>query len=170
MRIRSLLVSAVFLAACSKADAPPAVDTTAMAPPAAPAMSMASLAGMWNVNVMPMDRDTVVASYVLNAMDSTAWTFTFTGRTEAIQMRSTGSSGGTLLTEAGPFDSGVRSGQKVSVKTKSWMQDGKMMTLWTRTTRDSCRLHRQASQRRDPPVVTGARGSQVIHWLPTRLV
>lgn len=127
MRTIALLGLAVLATACSSKEAPPAADTTAMAPAAAPAMSMASAAGMWNVNVMPVDRDTVLTSYVLNATDSTAWKFTFTGRTDEIPMRVTGMSGDTLLTEAGPFQSGVRAGQEVSVKTKSWMQDGKMM-------------------------------------------
>ena len=127
MRIAALLVCAVVVAGCSKADAPPA-DTTAVSTPAAPASSVASMSGMWNVNVMPADRDTVLTSYVLNATDSANWTFTFTGRTDAIPMRVTGTVGDTLLTEAGPFDSGVRSGQKVSVKSKNWIQDGKLMS------------------------------------------
>jgi hypothetical protein len=97
-------------------------------PPAPPAMSMSSLAGMWNVNVMPPDRDTVLTSYVLDATDSTAWKFTFTGRTDVIPMGVTGMSGDTLLTEAGPFDSGVRSGQRVSVKAKNWVQDGQIIS------------------------------------------
>ena len=125
MRTTALLALAVFATACTSKEAPPAADTTAMAP--APAMSMASLAGMWNVNVMPADRDTVLTSYVLNATDSSAWKFTFTGRTDEIPMRDTGMRADTLLTEAGPFQSGVQAGQEVSVKTKSWMQDGKMM-------------------------------------------
>ena len=128
MRIAVLLVTAVVVAGCSK-EAPPAADTTAIAPPAAGATSMASMSGMWNVNVMPVGRDTVLTSYVLNATDSTNWTFTFTGRTDAIPMRVTGTSGDTLLTEAGPFESGVRAGQQVSVKTKNWIQDGKLMGL-----------------------------------------
>ena len=127
MRIFAFLGLAVLATACTSKDAPPAADTTAMITPAAPAMSLGSLAGMWNVNVMPADRDTVLTSYVLNATDSTAWKFTFTGRTDEIPMRVTGMSGDTLLTEAGPFQSGVKAGQEVSVKTKSWMQDGKMM-------------------------------------------
>lgn len=128
MRTTALLLLAVVATACTSKEAPPAADTTAMAPPeAAPTMSLASAAGMWNVNVMPADRDTVLTSYVLNATDSAAWKFTFTGRTDEIPMRIIGMSGDTLLTEAGPFKSGVRSGQDVSVKTKSWMQDGKMM-------------------------------------------
>ena len=70
MRLKAL-IGLVALAACSKADAPAPADSSAVvAVDPAPAMSMASVAGMWNVNVMPADRDTVLTSYVLNAMDS----------------------------------------------------------------------------------------------------
>ena len=127
MRIFAFLGLAVLATACTSKDAPPAADTTAMVTPAASAMSLGSLAGMWNVNVMPADRDTILTSYVLDATDSTAWKFTFTGRTDAIPMRITGMSGDTLLTEAGPFQSGVQSGQQVDVKTKSWMQGDRML-------------------------------------------
>lgn len=128
MRITALIGAAAVVAACTSREAPPA-DTTAMVPPPAPpSMSMSSLAGMWNVNVMPPDRDTVLTSYVLDATDSTAWKFTFTGRTDVIPMRVTGMSGDTLLTEAGPFDSGVRAGQRVSVKAKNWVQDGQIIS------------------------------------------
>ena len=129
MRIAALLVCAVVAVGCSSKEDAPAVDTMAVAPPAVPASSVASMSGMWNVNVMPVGRDTVLTSYVLNATDTTNWTFTFTGRSDAIPMRVTGTSGDTLLTEAGPFESGVRSGQQVSVKSKNWIQDGKLMSL-----------------------------------------
>jgi hypothetical protein len=92
-------------------------------------MSLASVAGMWNVNVMPMAKDTVVTSYVLNTTDSAAWKFVFAGRTDTVTMKVTGMSGDTILTEAGPFASGVQKGKQVSVKSKSWMQDGKLKGL-----------------------------------------
>jgi hypothetical protein len=124
MRITAMIGLAILVAACSSKDAPPAADTTAVA---AAEPSVANASGMWNVNVMPVGQDTVLTSYVLDATDSTAWKFVFTGRTDTIPMRRTGMSGDTLLTEAGPFLSGVRQGQQVSVKTKSWMQGDQMM-------------------------------------------
>jgi hypothetical protein len=127
MRYTALVGCVLALAACTKKEAPPAADTMAVAP-AAPAMSMASVAGMWNVNVMPVGKDTVVTSYVLNATDTTNWRFVFTGRTDTIPMRVTGMSGDTLISEAGPFPSSLRKGQQVSITTKSWLQDGKLMS------------------------------------------
>ncbi len=124
MRITALIGVAVVAAACSSKEAPPATDTTAAMPAET---SAATMAGMWDVNVMPVGKDTVVTSYVLDATDSTALKFVFTGRTDTIPMRSTGQSGDTLLAEAGPFPSGIQSSQQVSVKTKSWMQNGQVM-------------------------------------------
>ena len=129
MRTTALLVLAVVATACTSKETPPAADTTAMAPAAAPAMSLAGVAGMWNVNVMPADRDTVLTSYVLNTTDSTAWKFTFAGRTDEIPMRITGISGDTLMTEAGPFESALRPGQQVSIKSKNVLQDGKLVGM-----------------------------------------
>ena len=126
MRTSVLLGCVVVLAACSTKETPPA-DTTAAMPAPAPAMSAASVTGMWNVKVMPVGRDTVLTSYVLNANDTTAWKFVFAGRSDTVTMRITGMSGDTLLSEAGPFESGVRKGQQVSVKSKTWMQDGKLV-------------------------------------------
>lgn len=124
MRFRAIVAVAV-LAACSKADAPPA-DTSMVEAGPAP-VSLASLSGMWNVNVMPADRDTVLTSYVLDATDSTAWKFQFAGRTDWIPMRVAGTSGDSLMTEAGPFESGIRAGQQVTVSSTTWTQDGKLM-------------------------------------------
>ena len=126
MRFTALLGCVVLVAACSTKETPPA-DTTAAAAPAS--VSLASRAGIWNVNVMPLDRDTVLTSYVLNTTDTSAWSFQFTGRTDVIPMRVTGTSGDTVMTEAGPFESGIRKGQQVSIRSKSWMQDGKFMSL-----------------------------------------
>jgi hypothetical protein len=76
---------------------------------------------------MPVGKDTVVTSYVLNATDTANMTFVFTGRTDVIPLRVTGQSGDTTMTEAGPFPSGIQAGQQVSVKTKQWMQNGQIM-------------------------------------------
>ena len=128
MRITALIGCVAVLAACSTKDTPPA-DTTAAMPAPAPAMSASAVSGMWNVNVMPMGKDTVVTSYTLNATDTASWKFVFAGRTDTVTMKVTGMSGDTLLSEAGPFASGVQKGKQVSVKSKSWLQDGKLMSL-----------------------------------------
>ena len=128
MRLIALLGCVAIVAGCTAKENPPAADTTAMAPaPApAPAMSLASIAGMWNVTVKPEGKDTVVATYVLNTTDSTAWTFAFPGA-KPVPMKITGMSGDTVMTETDWFDSAVRKGLKTRTNATAWMQDGKLV-------------------------------------------
>ncbi|MDP9178437.1 MAG: hypothetical protein M3O61_12215, partial [Gemmatimonadota bacterium] len=115
MRFTALAGCVVLVAGCSTKEAPPAADTTAMAPApeAAPAASasLATFAGMWNVTVKPEGRDTVVATFVLNTTDSTAWSFTMP-KGKPIAMRVTSVRGDTVATETDWFDSSVRPGLK----------------------------------------------------------
>jgi len=130
MRITALIGCLVILAGCMAKEEAPA-DTAAavgMEAPAGP--SLASFAGVWNVNVMPEGRDTVVTTYVLNTTDTTAWAFAFPNR-PPIQMRVTGRSGDSVMTEAGPFDSSLRPGTQVSVSSVAWIEDGKFMARTT---------------------------------------
>ncbi len=125
MRLTALIACALLVAGCSKKDAAP-VDTTVAAVPVASAMSLQSLAGMWNVSIMPEGRDTVVTTYVLNTTDTAAWTFTFPNR-PPIAMAVTGMSGDSVMTEAGPFESNITPGLQVkTTKSTVWMQDGKL--------------------------------------------
>jgi len=130
MRFTALVGLAVLVSACTKQDAPPAADTTAMAAPA----SLASMAGMWNVNVMREGSDSVATTYVLNTMDTAAWTFTFPNR-QPIPIRITGMSGDTVLSEAGPFESSVRPGVQTSNTIRTWLEGGKLVG-WVRARYD----------------------------------
>lgn len=130
MRLTALAGCVVLVAGCTTKEAPPAADTTAVMPaptsaPAAPA-SLASVAGVWNVNVKPEGQDTVVATYVLNTTDSTAWSFAFPNG-KPIAMRVTSVRGDTLLTETDWFDSSVRKGLKARSSSTAWLQDGKLV-------------------------------------------
>lgn len=131
MRFAALAGSVALIVGCSTKEAPPAADTTAMAAPApaaAPAApaSLATFAGTWNVNVKPEGQDTVVATYVLNTTDSTAWSFAFP-KGKRVPMKVMSVSGDTVITETDWFDSSVRPGLKARSNVKSWMQDGKLM-------------------------------------------
>lgn len=135
MRFTALLGCAVVLAGCAKADAPPAdtiaaVETPAVAEGPAP-ISLASLAGKWDVKIMGASSDSVLTTYVLDATDSTAWSFTFPKR-PSVPMRITSVSGDSITTEAGPFESAVRKGG-VKVRTTSTvrLKDGKMVGTTT---------------------------------------
>ncbi len=127
MRLTALIACALVVAGCSKEEAAP-VDTTA-AVVAAPAstMSLESVSGVWNVSMMPEGRDTVLTSYVLNTTDTAAWMFQFPNR-PPLAMRVTGTSGDSLMTEAGPFESGITPGLQVKKTTSTvWLQDGKLV-------------------------------------------
>lgn len=133
MRLTALLGCAVVLVACTKKDAAPVADTmsadttaAAPAPPPAP-MSLASMAGKWNVSIKPEGKDTVVTSYVLNTTDSTHWSFTFP-KGPKVDMKITGVSGDTVMTSTDWFASQLRKGQKVQTDSRTWMQDGKLMS------------------------------------------
>lgn len=127
MRAIALFSFVILLAACSSADTPPAADTSAVvseAPPAA--LSLATMTGMWDTNVRRQGTDSIVATNVVNATDSTAWTFAFPNRAP-IAMRITGTSGDTVMWETDAFESAVKKGLMTRNSGKSWIRDGKMM-------------------------------------------
>ena len=126
MRITALLGCAMLVVACSTKETPPAADTTAIAPAPAPAMSLASIAGAWNVLMRPEGQDTVVISYLLDTRDSTSWTFTFPDG-KPLAMRVTGMSGDTVLAESDWNASPIRKGLQARSTIKYWMQDGKLV-------------------------------------------
>ena len=115
MRITATLFAVLLLAACAKADAPPAADTMAGIDAQPSAISLADVAGRWNVSVMGEQSDSILTTYVLDAKADTAgWTFTFPNR-EPIPMQVTGVAGDSVMTAAGPFQSSLRSGSMVSI-------------------------------------------------------
>ena len=113
-------------------DDPPEPTMLRLAPASAPAaapappVSLASVAGMWNVKVKPEGRDSVATTYVLNTTDSTAWSFSFP-MGKPIPMRVTGVRGDTVITETDWFDSSVRPGLKARSSSTAWLQDGKLI-------------------------------------------
>jgi hypothetical protein len=128
MRFIALLGCAALVAGCTTKETPPA-DTTAAAPaPAAPAptISLASIAGIWNVTVKPEGKDTVVTTYVLNTTDTTDWHFQFP-KGKPIAMKITSMRGDTLVSETDWFDSSVRPGMKTKTNSLTWLQDGKLV-------------------------------------------
>lgn len=127
MRLTALLGCAALLAGCAKAESPPVADTMAMSEPApAAAMSVASVAGMWNVRVLGETGDSTLTTYVLNTSDSSAWTLTFPNR-DPIPLRITGVSGDSIMTESGPFESNLRRGVQVRTSVVWRMEGGKLM-------------------------------------------
>ncbi len=128
MRIKLLASAVILVAACTKADAPPAADTSmpmATETPVAP-ITVASIAGKWNVNVMGPSSDSVMATNVATFEgDPASWSFQFPGG-KAIPIRNLAVSGDSITYEAGPFASAVKKGMQVSNRVAVTLRDGSM--------------------------------------------
>jgi hypothetical protein len=121
---------AIALVGCNKPKEEPPMESTAAAPeaPAAPApIALADIAGKWSVRTMAETGDSVLVSYELVASsDTSGWSLNFPKR-KPIPMRVVAVAGDSVATEAGPFESALRKGIKVSVQSVIRLQDGKMV-------------------------------------------
>ena len=121
MRRIVLALAVAGLVGCEKKETPPAADSSAMMAPPPAAINLASVAGSWNMQTMPADRDTVILNYVLTATADTAgWTLTFPGRAP-IPVRIIHVGGDSMVSEAGPYESALRPGVQVTTRTVNRM-------------------------------------------------
>ena len=130
MRIKLRLAFAVIVvAACTKADTPPAADTSmpvATETPQAP-ITLASVAGKWNQNVMGPSSDSVLVTSVATFDgDPAGWSFQNLGG-PVIPIRNVTVSGDSITYEAGPYASPVRKGVKVSIRVAMTTRDGNIV-------------------------------------------
>jgi len=129
MRFLAFFCFATVIAACTKSDAPPVADTMAMetTPPAAESISLASVAGQWNVRVMGESSDSTLTTNVMTTTaDQSGWSFKSPGRAP-IPMRVISVAGDSILTESGPFESRLRKGVQVRTSVTWRMQGEKLM-------------------------------------------
>ena len=134
MRHSALLWCSILVVGCSKADTKAdtaaAVDTGYATPAATAAptpISLAQVAGKWNVRVLSAETgDSTLTSYVLDAKADTAgWTFKFpTGA--PIPIHITSMAGDSIVTESGPFDSRLQKNVKVHSIVTWRLRDGKL--------------------------------------------
>lgn len=161
----------IVFAGCAKKENTAASDTSAMAPAAgattgamsgatsaasttpssAAPVSLADVAGKWNMRSVPdSGRDTSATLSVLTATGTTSgWTLTFPGRAPVPMRVSTG--GDSIVTDAGPFSSVRRKGVQVTTHTVMRMQNGmlvgKTVAHYAVKTPDSVlTLHMQATR------------------------
>jgi hypothetical protein len=134
--MRSVITAGVLLlaAACGGGEQP-ATDTAATAaPPAAPtSISLADVAGRWNVEAKGETSDSVLVRYVMNATaDTTGWTITFPDR-PPVPVRIVAVEGDSIRIAAGPYQSVLRPGTNVTTAGALRLRDGKLvgMTLAT---------------------------------------
>jgi len=139
MRFQLLSLSAVALLACAKSETPKADTTTpaaaaapaaAPAAPAAPAISLADVAGTWEGKVMPMDKDTAVATTtVVATATKEGWTMKLSNG-ESVPLTVGEVAGDSIIVTAGAFKSAVKKGQQVkSIHSIYRLQNGKLVSV-----------------------------------------
>lgn len=134
MRRITMLCSAALFIACAKTENPPADTGMAVAPapapeaaPAAAPISLKDVAGKYAVTGKYEGEDTAVVRYDLTATgDTTGWTIAFPNR-KPIPIRIVSVSGDSIVGEAGPYPSAIRSGVQVRTTTVYRLQNGKLM-------------------------------------------
>jgi hypothetical protein len=132
----SALCLAILAAACAKGadrtqdSAAGAVASTppAAVPAPAPAhLSLADVAGKWNVVGTPTEgKDSSTTTFILNATaDTVGWTQTFPGRkpmTYSVRVE-----GDSIISHTGPYESVRRKGVKVTTDNVIRLQNGKLV-------------------------------------------
>jgi hypothetical protein len=130
MRRLVLCCCAIALVGCNKPKEEPAAEPPAAAPetPAAPApIALADIAGKWNVRTMAESGDSTLVTYELVASsDTSGWSLNFPKR-KPVPMHVVAVAGDSIVTEAGPFESVLRKGVKVTVQSVNRLQDGKLV-------------------------------------------
>ena len=139
IRVALACSTTLLLAACAKSDqaktdsasgaaaAPPAAATPAPAPAPAPALTLADVAGKWQMRSAPESgTDTSATTYVLTATTDSTWTMTFpSGLKVPVHVSVAGDS---LMEKTGSFASQRRKGVKVtSTEGTLRLQNGKLV-------------------------------------------
>jgi len=130
-RIASCCI-ALLLVACGKPGDKPADETVGEAPamdqaPAAPAaLSLADLAGTWDVRALTESGDSTVVAFQMEATgNEDGWTLKFPKR-DPIPLR-VSVDGDSLVTEAGPYESVLRKGVQVTTRTVTRLEGDRMI-------------------------------------------
>jgi hypothetical protein len=133
-----LICTAVILAGCGRpasraADEHAATDTSAQsgsAAQAAPApeatISLADVAGKWNMRTMDENGRNPVHAVLNATADTSGWTMTAPKR-QPVPVRVIAVAGDSIVTERGPYESFILKGVQVTTRNVSRLQDGKLV-------------------------------------------
>jgi hypothetical protein len=129
----ALCCTVAVLAACAKKDTAASdtsstmVSTSASTTAAGPApISLADVAGKWDMRSVPTTGDTTPTTFVLNATGTTSgWTITFPGRAPIEERVAV--SGDSIIVQAGPYPSVRRKGVQVSTNGALRLQGGNLV-------------------------------------------
>jgi hypothetical protein len=135
MRRIGICCCAVVFIGCGKTKSEPATsqaaataDTAMAAPapaPAAPApISLADLNGKWKMRTMAEGSDSTLVEYTLDA-GASGWTLHFPNRPPVAAK--TTADGDSVTADAGPYESVLRKGLKVTTHSVFRLQDGKLV-------------------------------------------
>jgi hypothetical protein len=120
---------ALLLIACSKPADKPADETVGEAPAmdqAPAAISLADMAGTWDVRAMTESGDSTVVAFKMEATGTEeGWTYHFPKR-DPIPVRVVAVGGDSIVTEAGPYESVLRKGVQVSTHTVTRLQGDRL--------------------------------------------
>lgn len=131
LRAALLAFSTALLAACGGdaevAEQAAPADTTpaaAEAPPGPP-VTLADFVGRWDVRSVSDTGDSL-PSFILDAApDSTEWTLTFPGR-PPLPVRVISVAGDSIITFVGPYESVIREGVQVTLRSVSRLREGRI--------------------------------------------
>ena len=126
---------AAVLVGCAKPEQQQSKDTTAEAaptptaaptPPPPAGISLADVAGKWQMTTMPEKGDSALVKYELVATgDTTGWTFNFPKRKPVPAHVAVG--GDSIVIDAGPYESVLRKGVQVTTHGVARLQGGKLV-------------------------------------------
>ena len=120
------LILCATLAACSASkDAPPDSAMAAPAPAMAAAPALSDFAGTWEVTSKLAGVEKPVPSTLMSTPDGATWTMTLEGRPNVPVTASM--VGDSLVVQSSEYESVLRKGVMVSVRTASVLSNGMMM-------------------------------------------
>jgi hypothetical protein len=126
LRNRCAIAASVLVLACGGAEtADEAAVPAAEAQPAPATISLADVAGTWNVTAVSEAGDTT-RSVLVATNEISGWTRTFPNR-EPMEVLVIDVGGDRIVVEAGPYESVVRPGVQVSTQTVYRLQDGSLI-------------------------------------------
>jgi hypothetical protein len=121
------------LVGCGKPADKPADATVGEAPAmeeAPAALSLADMAGTWNVRSKVEGSDKELSYDIVATADKSGWTLNFPNR-DPIPLRIVAVEGDSVVYQAGPFESALRKGVQVNTDVVARLQDGKLVGTTT---------------------------------------
>jgi hypothetical protein len=102
------------------------MDTAPSAPAASATLSLADVAGKWKMRSTDEGGGNPVEVEMVATADTSGWTLNGPKR-KPIPIRVVAVAGDSIVTESGPYESFIRKGMKVTTRTVTRLQNGKLV-------------------------------------------